>query len=127
MPRTIADIRKFDRERKRLQRAAAAAAGIPSAPAVNAAIVEALAFAGSAGVNIEAAKTGAEPSIGMSAVLSAAHKILVSRLGFDGAASTTALLKALSPRPEHRWPSYVPSHHIASTQIDPPPVAEDRR
>ena len=115
MPRTIAEIRRHDRERKREQRAAAAAAGIPSSAQVHNAIAEALAFAGSSGVNIETAKAGGEPAITMSAILSAAHRILVDRLGFDGDASTAALLKALAPRPEHRWPSFVPSHAAMPT------------
>lgn len=115
MPRTIAEIRRIDRERKRAQRAANAAAGIPNSAQVHNAIAEALAFAGASGVNIAAAKTGAEPTITMAAVLAAAHRILVDRLGFDAAASTAALLKALSPRPEHRWPSFMPSHAAMPT------------
>jgi hypothetical protein len=115
MPRTIAEIRRIDRERKRQQRAAAAAAGIPTSSQVHNAITEALAFAGSSGVNIETAKAGGEPAITMASILSAAHAVLVDRLGFDAEASTAALLKALSPRPEHRWSSYVPSHAAMPT------------
>ena len=126
MPRTFAEIRKNDRERKRLQRAAAAAAGVPSSPQVNIAIVEAMAFAASDGVNIEAARAGTQPTVTMASILSAAHKILTIRLGFDATASTAALLKALAPRPEHRWPSYVPSHYSGPMPIDAPIAAEDR-
>ena len=115
MPRTIAEIRRIDRERKRAQRAAAAAAGIPTSSQVNIAIAEAVSFAASAGVNIAAAKTGTEPAITMASILSAARSILVDRLGFDATASTAALLKALAPRPEHRWPSFVPSHATVPT------------
>lgn len=75
MPRTITEIRRADRERKRQQRAAAAASGIPSPNQVNIAIVEAVSFAASDGVNIAAAKAGSEPSITMAAVLSAAHNV----------------------------------------------------
>lgn len=110
MPRTIGEIRRADRERKRRQRAAATAAGIPSSNQVYHAIAEAVSFAGSSGVNIAAAREGAEPVITIASVLSAARSILVDRLGFDGEATTAALLKALAPRPEHRWPSFVPSH-----------------
>lgn len=119
MPRTIAEIRRADRERKRRQRAAASAAGVPSAAQVNIALVEAMSFMSSAGVNIEAAKAGAQPEIEVGQILSAAHKILVHRLGFDGEASTAALLKALAPRPEHRWPSFVPSHYAGPMPTDP--------
>ncbi|QYO78390.1 hypothetical protein [Devosia salina] len=115
MPRTIAEIRRHDRERKRAQRAAAAAAGIPNSAQVHNAIVEAVSYAASAGVNIEAARSGGEPAITMSAILSAAHRVLVDRLGFDADASRAALLKALAPRPEHRWPSFVPSHAAMPT------------
>ena len=115
MPRTIAEIRRTDRERKRQQRAAAAAAGIPTSSQEHNAITEALAFAGASGVNIEAARAGAEPTITMAAILSAAHAVLVDRLGFDADASRAALLKALAPRPEHRWPSFVPSHAAMPT------------
>ncbi|MBJ3784514.1 hypothetical protein [Devosia sediminis] len=115
MPRTIAEIRRHDRERKRAQRAAAAAAGVPSSAQVSIAIVEALSFAAASGVNIETARVGGEPAITMASILSAAHVVLVSRLGFDAAASTAALLKALAPRPEHRWPSFVPTHALMPT------------
>lgn len=122
MPRTIAEIRRTDRERKRARRAADAAAGIPSAAQVHNAIAEGLAFAAASGVNIEAARSGGKPAITMAAVLSAAHAVLVNRLGFDADASRAALLKILSPRPEHRWPSYVPSHAALSTA---PGAAQD--
>lgn len=123
MPRTIGEIRRADRERKRRQRAEAAAAGVPSSQQVNIAIVEALSFASSAGVNIEAARAGEQPAIGVATILSAAHKILVHRLGFDGEASKAALLKALAPRQEHRWPSFVPTHYAGPMPIDAPPSA----
>lgn len=115
MPRTIVEIRRHDRERKRAQRAAAAAAGVPSSAQVSIAIVEALSFAAASGVNIETARRGGEPAITMASILSAAHAVLVDRLGFDAPASTAALLKALAPRPEHRWPSFVPTHASLST------------
>lgn len=111
MPRTIAEIRKADRERKRQQRAAMAEAGVPTPAQVHNAITEALAFASASGVNIKATRRGEQPLIAVTSVLSAAHKILTLRLGLDASASTAALLKALAPRPEHRWPSYVPSHY----------------
>lgn len=111
MPRTISEIRKADRERKRIQRAAMQQAGIPTSAQVHNAIAEALSFAAASGVNIETAKVGGQPAIEVRHVLSAAHKILTVRLGLNGEACTAALLKALAPRPEHRWPSYVPSHY----------------
>ncbi|WEJ31692.1 hypothetical protein [Devosia sp. SD17-2] len=113
MPRTISEIRKANRERKRIQRAAMAEAGVPTSAQVHNAIGEALAFAASSGVNIEATRRGEQPLIAVTSVLSAAHKILVHRLGLDAAACTAALLKVLAPRPEHRWPSYVPSHYCS--------------
>ena len=123
MPRTIAELRRYDRERKRRQRAASAAAGVPSSSQVNIAIVEALAFAAASGVSIEAVKAGQQPAIEVRQVLSAAHKILAMRLGCDGEASHKALLKALAPRPEHRWPSHIPSHYSGPMPIDPPIAA----
>ncbi|MBE7732157.1 hypothetical protein [Devosia faecipullorum] len=122
MPRTIAEIRRHDRERKRQQRAAAAAAGIPNSAQVHNAIAEALAFAAASDVNIEAAKAGQQPAIEVRHVLSAAHKILAVRLGFDGEASHKALLKALAPRPEHRWPSYIPSRYAGPMPLTDTPI-----
>lgn len=119
MPRTITEIRRQDRDRKRAERSSIRALGIPTPAQANAAIVEACAFAAASSVNIEAAKAGRQPVIEVRHILSAAHKILSIRLGLDSHQSTHALLKALTPRPEHRWPSHVPSHHVA-----PPPAGD---
>lgn len=111
MTRTITEIRRNDRDRKRRQREHNRAQGVPTAAQVNAAIAEAVSFLAASNVNIEAVKNGYYPAILVTQLLSAAHKILVVRCGYDGAACTRALLKAVAPRVEHQWPSFVPSHH----------------
>lgn len=114
MARTISELRKFHRERRAVQRAAARAAGVPPADRVTASIGEATAFAmrsgvKSPGVNIEQA-AGAHLWIDTGLVLVTAVDILVRRGGFDPARSREAVARIVSPRPEHLWPQYIPSH-----------------
>jgi hypothetical protein len=117
MPRTIAELRKFNRERRAAQRAAAREAGIPPADRVAAAIAEATAFAmRSGGVNI--GDDGEQHlQIDAATVITAAVDILTRRAGFDMKHSRAAVARIVAPRPEHVWPGYVPSHTKAAHSV----------
>ena len=106
MPKTIAEVRKFNRERRAKQRAAARAAGVPPPAQVHAALAEASAFAMRAGVNI----AGRQLLIDSGMMMVTAVEILVHRAGYDVQRSREAVAKIMAPRPEHVWPGYVPSH-----------------
>lgn len=118
MARTIAELRKFNRERRAAQRAAARAAGIPPADRVAAAIAEATSFAmRSGGVNI--GSDGAQHlQIDAATLISAAVDILSKRAGFDAKHSRQAVARIVSPRPEHTWPGFIPSHTKSSPGAD---------
>lgn len=118
MAKTIAELRKFNRERRAAQRAAARAAGVPSADRVHAAIAEATAFAMRAGgVNI--GNDGQRHlQIDAAMVITTAVDILAKRGDHDLARSREAVAKALYPRPVHTWPGYVPSHAKAAPASD---------
>lgn len=103
MPQTTNDRRRYERERKREQRAADRAAGRPTGAAVNAALAEALALVVNTGVNIEAGKAMIDS--GRVAVL--AKRILHRRMGYDRELSNVAIVRAVAPRGQHRWPSVI--------------------
>ncbi|GHA28337.1 hypothetical protein GCM10007989_25490 [Devosia pacifica] len=107
MPKTIAEHRRYDRERKRAERHAMRAAGIPPVSTLNGALVEAMAYA-LAKSDDPSQREGA-PTLQLGDVVTAAAAILVDRYGFDRRHVRDRLKQVLRPRPEHRWPSYVPS------------------
>lgn len=108
MAMSTAERRRKERDRKREQRATARIEGRPKLALVNAAIVEAAAFA-LAGVNI-GLKVGQHASlVNMVQVGRVAIKILVVRHGFDLEHSKRLVMQQLDPREEHRWPSHVPT------------------
>lgn len=112
MAMTSTERRRKERERKAQQRANAREVGRPGLAVVNAAIVEAAAYALS-GVNI-GLKAGEHASyVNMLQVGRVAIKILVVRLEYDLEHSKALVMQQLAPREEHRWPSHVPSwHHV---------------
>lgn len=121
MARTIAELRKFNRERRAAQRAAARAAGIPPADRVTAAVGEATSFAMRSGVkrpgvNIEQ-DAGLHLWINTGLVITTAVAILVDRWGFDRRHSSLAVARIVAPRPEHLWPRYVPTHTKAPAGV----------
>lgn len=109
MAKSIAEIREFNRLRRARQRAAQRAAGVPSGAKVTAAIGEAVSFAMRAGVNIG---DGGRPQllIDSGLVITTAVDILVRRHRCNRRRSSAAVASIVSPRPEHTWPSYVPTH-----------------
>lgn len=107
--RTIQEKRRADRERKRRQRARARAAGAPGAAAVHRALTEALAFAMLTADTSTWRKADAWAPVNMGVVIETAVDILVVRHRFDRDHSKRAVRGALAPRPEHRWPSHVPT------------------
>ena len=116
MAMSPAERRRKERERKARQRAAARDAGKPTTAMVHAAIVEALAFEMSAGVNIgdhggQVAARGT--MIDAAAVSVVAGRILRRRFGAAREHSKAAIINALMPRPEHSWTSRYPTHAIS--------------
>lgn len=111
--------RRKERERKARQRAAARADGRPELAVVNAAIVESTAYA-LAGVNIGLREGERATFVNTVQVGRVAIKILVVRLGYNLEHSRSMMIEALGPRPEHRWPSYVPSWSHALPPSSPP-------
>lgn len=108
MPMSEAERRRKERDRKRAQRAAARDAGRPDLSVVNSAIVEALAFT-LAGVNIGLREGERASFVNAVQIGRVAIKILVVRLGYNLEHSKQIVIEALDPRPEHRWPSHVPT------------------
>lgn len=110
MAMTAAQRRKADRERKRIQRAAAAQRGQPArVESINAAIVEAIAFALlTADTRVWSREEGWMP-VNISVAIEAAADILVARHGHDRAAAKRAVVDRLRPRARHRLPTSVPS------------------
>ncbi len=108
MAQTAAERRRYEREYKRRVRAEARAAGRPELAVVNAAITEAVSYS-LTGVNI-GLKPG-ERAVFVSTVQigRVALRILCTRQGYDFEHSKKLVMEALDPRPEHRWPSHVPS------------------
>lgn len=115
MPMTIAERRKKDRVRKARQRAAAKAKRAPTPAMASAALAEAVSFCIS-GVNIADVRMGAA-AISVEGIVRTAKAILVERMGCDRDLSKAAISKLVRPRPEHKWPSHIPSHS------DPIPAA----
>lgn len=101
MTKTIAEIRRDDRIRKRLARARNKELGIPSGAAINSAIVEALSFA------ILKGEYTTQPAL--SDIVPAAKAILVDRQGYSHAYVKDGIRSALLPRPEHRWRAHTPT------------------
>jgi hypothetical protein len=112
---SIAQRRRSDRDRKRRQRAAARAAGVPSSAAALNAIAEGVAFLATSRVNIERARSGLTPQVDLALVFTTAVQILTARHGCDKHHSEVAIKRLLAPRPEHRWPSHVPTHAVTAT------------
>lgn len=108
MPMTIAERRKKDRIRKAKQRARLKAARAPTPAMASAALAEAVSFCIS-GVNISDVRLGIA-AISVEGIVRTAKAILVERMGCDRALSNAAVRKLLRPRPEHKWPSHIPSH-----------------
>lgn len=103
MAKTLAERRRYDRDRKRRQRAAKKAAGIPPVSTLNAAIAEGLAYAMRA-ADRSSWVDGRQP-VDLGDIVRTAQRILVRRHGFDAGHVKTALQNAARPRPEHGWPS----------------------
>lgn len=111
MGKTLTELRKFNRDRRARQRAAARTAGVPPLAKVSSAIAEANSFAMRTGVNI----AGRQIMIDSGLVMTTAVSILVDRWGYDRDRSAQAVAHLLHPRPEHTWPGYVPSHAKSPT------------
>lgn len=109
MAKTIAEVRKFNRDRRAKQRAAARAAGVPAPAQVHAALAEAAAFVMRSGVNI-GENDAPRLYVDSGMLIKSAVDILARRGGYDLQRSREAVAKVVSPRPEHVWPGYVPSH-----------------
>lgn len=112
MARSVAEQRRYDRDRKRRRRAELRTLGQPPVSTLNAAFVEAMSFA----MRVPLVDAGALPgpgeipTIDMGVVMTAASDILVERGGYDRTQVRDALKHAVRRRPEHSWLSYVPSH-----------------
>lgn len=107
MPKTIAEHRRADRERKRAERRAMRDAGVPPVSTLNSALVEALAFA--LAKSDDPSQRHGPPTLQLADVITAANAVLVDRYGFDRRHVRDRIKQALRPRAEHRWPSYTPS------------------
>lgn len=107
MAKTLAERRKYDRDRKRKQRAARRQAGIPSVSTLNAAIAEGVAFA-MRSANRAAWGAGKQP-VDLADIFQTAQRILVNRHRCNPDHVREALKRAAAPRQEHSWPSYTRS------------------
>ncbi|MGV8953119.1 MAG: hypothetical protein ACOH2M_18620 [Cypionkella sp.] len=110
MAMSAAQRRKADRDRKREQREAAAAAGRPvRVETVNAAIVEACAFALLAADQRTWLTDDKWVPINLSVVIAAATDILHHRHQFDRMAAKEAVVGRLRSRGRHKMSTSVPS------------------
>lgn len=110
MAMTAAQRRKADRDRKRAQRALAAADGKPvRVETVNAAIVEANAFViETADQRVWIPAVGWHP-VNSSVIVEVATDILACRLNIKRAFAKRAVVDRLRPRSIHSMSTYVPS------------------
>ncbi|SDG84038.1 hypothetical protein [Pelagibacterium luteolum] len=107
MAKTLAERRRYDRDRKRRQRQARREAGVPSVSTLNAAIAEGLAFAMR---SADRSQWGAgKQPVDLADIFQTAQRILVNRHRCNPDHVREALKRAASPRPEHGWPSYTQS------------------
>ncbi len=107
MTKTIAQRRREDRERKRLERQRKRDAGVPSATQVQNAVTEAVSFA-ILTADRRLIRTGRVP-INAALIYAVAVDILSKRGAFDKQATRKAVRDALAPRDAHRLAGHLPS------------------
>ena len=113
IPKTARQLDKERRERdaarKRAQRDAARELGIPRGGHVDAAIVEAVAFALMAAQGKGSLPTMDWFPVNLAVVVAVAEDILVDRYRYDRQRSHQSVRDKLASRPEHRGVDYVPT------------------
>lgn len=110
MAMSAAQRRKVDRERKREQREAAATQGRPPrVETVNAAIVEAVAFATLAADQRIWSTADNWVPVNLSVIITVATDILAHRYQFDRPLAKDAVIARMRPRGRHRMSTNVPS------------------